>query len=99
MNACSTLVPDEWAKGVEHTPIPDEAPAQPKGDPSSASYWRLMFDWAMSEEKKWAAFAVNESAKVDQANGRTADTINITRRCEERDAKAVKRASRGFLGL
>lgn len=46
----------------------------------------------------WIAFGDAQTGKLDQANGRTRDSIDIVRRCEERDAKAVKRATRGFLG-
>ncbi len=46
----------------------------------------------------WISFADAQTGKLDQANGRTRDAIGIVERCEERDAKAVKRATRGFFG-
>jgi hypothetical protein len=46
----------------------------------------------------WVAFADAQTGRLDQANGRTKDAIGIVERCEERDKRAVKRASRGFLG-
>jgi hypothetical protein len=46
----------------------------------------------------WIAFGDAQTAKLDQANSRTKDAIGIVERCEARDAAAVKRASRGFLG-
>ena len=35
---------------------------------------------------------------LDEANGRTRDAIGIVERCELRDANAVKKARRGWLG-
>lgn len=46
----------------------------------------------------WVAFADAQTGKLDVANGRTRDAIGIIERCEERDAKAVRRATRGFFG-
>jgi hypothetical protein len=46
----------------------------------------------------WIVFGDQQTAKLDQANGRTKDAIGIVDRCEARDAAAVKRATRGFLG-
>jgi hypothetical protein len=46
----------------------------------------------------WIAFGDAQTGKLDQANGRTKDVIGITKRCEERDRRAVKRAGRGFFG-
>jgi hypothetical protein len=44
----------------------------------------------------WIAFADAQTGKLDMANGRTRDAIDIVARCEARDAAAVKRATRGF---
>ena len=46
----------------------------------------------------WMSFGDAQTGKLDQANGRTADVIDLTKRCEERDAAAVKKASRGIFG-
>jgi hypothetical protein len=46
----------------------------------------------------WIAFADAQTGKLDMANGRTRDAIDIVARCEARDAAAVKRATRGFFG-
>jgi hypothetical protein len=46
----------------------------------------------------WIAFADAQTGKLDMANGRTRDAIDIVARCEARDAAAVKRATRSFLG-
>lgn len=46
----------------------------------------------------WISFGDAQTARLDQANGRTKDTIEIQRKCEARDAAAVKRATRGFFG-
>lgn len=48
----------------------------------------------------WIAFGDSAIGKLDQANGRTVDAITIVEKCENRDAQAVKRATRGrFLGI
>ena len=46
----------------------------------------------------WVAFADAQTGKLDEANGRTRDAIGIVERCESRDAEAVKKARRGWLG-
>lgn len=46
----------------------------------------------------WIAFGDAQTGKLDQANSRTKDAIEIQRRCEARDADAVKRATKGFFG-
>lgn len=51
-----------------------------------------------NEVGDWVAFADAQTGKLDQANSRTKDAIEITARCEARDAAAVKRATRGFFG-
>jgi hypothetical protein len=48
----------------------------------------------------WVAFADQQTGKLDIANDRTKSAIGIVERCEERDAAAVKRATRRkFLGI
>jgi hypothetical protein len=79
-------------KGVDHTPIPDPAPAKPADPPG-------VLAWTLDELKKWTGFGISEAARVDQANGRTADAIGIVARCEARDAKAVEAARPKFLGI
>jgi hypothetical protein len=46
----------------------------------------------------WVAFADAQTGRLDVANGRTRDAISIVERCEARDAAAVKRATRSWLG-
>lgn len=46
----------------------------------------------------WVAFADAQTGKLDEANGRTRDAIGIVERCEARDADAVKKARRSWLG-
>jgi hypothetical protein len=46
----------------------------------------------------WVAFGDAQTGRLDQANGRTRDAIEIVERCEKRDAEAVRRATRGFFG-
>lgn len=41
----------------------------------------------------WVSFADAQTGKLDMANGRTKDAIGIIERCEERDAKAVQKAT------
>jgi len=47
----------------------------------------------------WVAFGDAQTAQLDKANGRTADTIGIVQRCEQRDASAVKAARPKVLGI
>ena len=46
----------------------------------------------------WVAFGDAQTGRLDMANGRTRDAVSIVERCEARDAAAVKRATRGWLG-
>jgi hypothetical protein len=46
----------------------------------------------------WIAFGDAQTGKLDQANGRTKDAMEIIERCEARDAQAIKHATRGFFG-
>lgn len=46
----------------------------------------------------WVSFGDQAIGKLDVANGRTRDAIDIVSRCEARDQAAVKRATRGFWG-
>jgi hypothetical protein len=46
----------------------------------------------------WVSFGDQAIGKLDVANGRTRDAIDIVTKCEARDAAAVKRATRGFWG-
>jgi hypothetical protein len=47
----------------------------------------------------WIAFADAQTGKLDMANGRTTDSIDIIERCEARDREAVKRSRPKFLGV
>ena len=53
---------------------------------------------AGNEVGDWVAFGDAAIGKLDQANGRTVDAITIVSKCEERDAKAVRKSTRGFFG-
>lgn len=46
----------------------------------------------------WIVFGDSAIGKLDQANGRTRDSIGIIERCEKRDSESVKRSTRGFFG-
>lgn len=91
-SACSQVLPDSWEKGVDHASTPDPAPPKPADQAG-------IIAWTLDELKKWTGFAIAEAAVVDQANGRTADTIGIVKRCEVRDGKAVKAARPKVLGI
>lgn len=66
------------------------------------SDWRLGVAGAALPEGDtvgdWIVFADAQTAKLDQANGRTRDAIDIVSRCEARDAAAVKHATKSWLG-
>ena len=46
----------------------------------------------------WIVFGDAQTGKLEQANGHTKDVMHICRKVEENDARAIKRASRGWLG-
>ena len=47
----------------------------------------------------WIAFGDAQTGQLDKANGRTADTIGIIGRCEDRDRAALKKARPKVLGI
>lgn len=47
----------------------------------------------------WIKFGDAQTAQLGEANGRTADTIGIIGRCEERDRNAIRSARPKFLGI
>jgi hypothetical protein len=46
----------------------------------------------------WVVFGEQQTGKLEVANGRTRDAITVIERCESRDAAAVKKATRSWLG-
>jgi hypothetical protein len=46
----------------------------------------------------WIVFGEQQTGKLEVANSRTRDAIDIVSRCESRDAAAIKKATRGFFG-
>ncbi len=46
----------------------------------------------------WVVFGDSAIGKLDQANGRQRDTMSILTSCEKRDAAAVRRSTKGWLG-
>ncbi len=46
----------------------------------------------------WITFGDAAVGKLDVANGRTKDAIEVVSRCEARDAASVRRASKSWLG-
>jgi hypothetical protein len=49
--------------------------------------------------KAWIGFGLAEAGNVEIANSRTRDSIGIVKRCEARDAAAVKKSRPKVLGL
>src|SRR4051812_707242 len=68
---CSSLIPDDWEKGVPGAALP--------ADPLKIG--------------QWIAFAPAEAGQLDKSNGRTTATIQIVRKCEDRDRKLVEQLS------
>lgn len=97
---CSRLVPTQWVAapedggGVAHAPEPEKAAPAPVANPSTVDDWRRMYEWALVELKKWTGYAVAETQKVEDANGRARDQHQITSECEKRDAAAIKAATK-----
>lgn len=42
-------------------------------------------------EADWQVFGIQQTARLSEANGRTADVISVVESCEARDRQAVKR--------
>ena len=42
-------------------------------------------------EADWQVFGIQQTARLSEANGRTADVIAVVETCEARDRQAVKR--------
>lgn len=80
---CSTLVPSEWRRGVTPADLPVSAKLPDGHD----------------DARPWQAGFVAQTGQLEIANGRLPDALGIVERCEARDAAAVKRARRNFLGL
>lgn len=47
----------------------------------------------------WISFGDAQTGKLDSANGRTRDSLQIISKCEARDLKAVRRATRPWWKL
>ncbi len=47
----------------------------------------------------WVAFGDAQTGQLDKANGRTADSIGIVERCEQRDREAIRKSRPKFLGI
>ncbi len=46
----------------------------------------------------WIAALDGQTGRLDLANGRTRDVMDIQAACEKRDASAIRRASKSWLG-
>lgn len=76
--ACSSLLPDEWLKGVPSADVPNDG--ETVGD--------------------WIKFGDAQTGQLDKANDHYVAGVGIIKRCEDRDALAVKKATRRkFLGI
>lgn len=57
------------------------------------------FEGDGNSKADWEIFADKQTGRVEQADGRTKDTIGIVERCEARDGQAITGATkRGFFG-
>jgi hypothetical protein len=76
-------LPSEWEKGVQPVDLPTGAKLPDGHD----------------DARPWQAGFVGQTGQLEVANGRYGDAVGIVRRCEARDAAAVKRARPKLLGL
>jgi hypothetical protein len=83
-SGCAELVPEEWGEGVPSANYPADRGPLPK-EPT-ARVQRLEQDLTDAR-----VFGNEQTGQLDKANGRTKDTLTIVRKCEARDAAAVKR--------
>lgn len=90
---CSDLIPDAWRKPVEHAAGPREVPAPADGSIGA------QLAHAVEVGKAWMEYGLAETGQLEKANGRAADSIGITERCEARDRAAVERSKPRFLGI
>lgn len=77
-SSCSDLLPSEWEKGVDPVDFPVSAKLEDGHD----------------DARPWQEGFVGQTGQLEKANGRTADAIGITRRCEARDREAVRKSSK-----
>ena len=89
---CSSLVPQEWQKGVEGAPGPAIVSLPPVGAAGAIEAYAEV-------GREWMKFAVAQTGQLAKANGRTSDAIGIIERCEKRDRAAIDRARPRFLGI
>ena len=75
---CSDLLPSSWLEGVAPAPLPESAKLPDGHD----------------DARPWQSGFVAQTGQLEAANGRYVDAVGIVRRCEDRDAAAVKRARR-----
>jgi hypothetical protein len=80
---CSGLLPTEWDKGVAAADLPASAKLSDGHD----------------DARPWQAGFVGQTGQLEIANSRYVDGLGIIRRCEDRDAAAVKAAGRKRFGL
>ena len=83
---CSTLLADDWLSGVRSAPLPAQRPALASGAPVQAQ-----LDQAIEERTDWQLFGVAQTDRLEIANSRLDAAVGVVKRCEARDAAAVKR--------
>lgn len=80
---CSDLLPSSWLEGVPGVMIP-EGVKLPDGH---------------DDARPWQGGFVGQTGQLEMANGRYADGVGIVKRCEDRNAAALKAAKPKFLGV
>lgn len=80
---CSDLLPGEWAKGVTPADLPVSAKLADGHD----------------DARPWQKGFIEQTGVVEIANDRYGAALGIVRRCEARDAAAVRRARPKVLGV
>lgn len=90
--SCPDLLPGEWEKGVEPADAPPEAPPKPADV-------KAQLDWTLEQLKNWVSFGNESDARLGMANDRYRDAVGIVRRCDARNAKAIRGARSKVLGV
>jgi len=62
----------------------------PAGDALAQSAAERARATAEAEAEGWQVFGIEQTGQLAKSNGNTADAIEITERCEERDRLAIR---------
>ena len=84
---CSSLIPRGTRTKVPSAVlnIPD-----PAGDALVQSATERALAIAEAEAEGWQVFGIEQTGQLAKSNGNTADSIEITERCEARDRAAIR---------